>query len=168
MPAASTRPGVILHFTALICHVTSCSFPPMTLTPLQLTDYRSSFSFELAARIIGGLFGGDSVTVQVHVADPFNSNTWCRHHVLLCCERYAHIFSRNVARHHHSIEVSICPSSSIRGVRLVIAPAASRKSAEVVIPPRLSLGAAAAPCRPPMSASMSLQEVTVPPPAFVV
>lgn len=52
------------------------SFPPMTLTPLQLTDYRCSFSFELAARVIGGLFGGEPVVFQVHVADPFNSNTW--------------------------------------------------------------------------------------------
>lgn len=48
----------------------------MTHAPLQLTDYRSSFSFELAARMIGGVIGGESVTFQVHVVDPFNSNTW--------------------------------------------------------------------------------------------
>ena len=52
------------------------SFPPMTRTPLQLIDYGSAFSFELAGRAVGVPTGGDSVTVQVHVADPFNSSTW--------------------------------------------------------------------------------------------
>jgi hypothetical protein len=52
------------------------SFLPMSHTPLQLTDYRSPFSFELAARMIGGLFRAESLVFQVNVVDPFNSNTW--------------------------------------------------------------------------------------------
>jgi hypothetical protein len=51
-------------------------FLPMSSAPLQLTDYRSSFCFELAARTIGGVIGGDLLTFQVQVVDPFNSNTW--------------------------------------------------------------------------------------------
>ena len=52
------------------------SFLPMACIPLQLTDFRSAFTFELAARQSGGIFGGESVTFQVNVVDPFNSITW--------------------------------------------------------------------------------------------